>query len=362
MRKLFLAASFLLATLASAQELHTFSNGEVADAEKINQNFDLLRDMTGGAEASVIANCAEDPDAFSRLWTDKSSFKNITFNVSGDCEVSGEVRADLRALRGRFITIKGEYGPDYSCPSSLNWPSNQYHQINVSHGRFVLQCLTINGFSDFDEPEMYSQTAAERFGEINLSQVSGVNLGSLQARNSGIIEVAISVDQLGYVSANNNSRLKVFCQNDREIDWRSIQVFSGSNVDISGCRASGLDSIYSEERGRAKLLSTNLVVKYMGVSSSSSLVFANSNVSVLNQLAVRDNSFISLQSEVSISAPKTIVQRGGQMTLGARCILQSDELSVTNGSWVYYSAQYGASIEIENSYVDTTSYISSTYQ
>ena len=42
MKKLF--ASFLLisSTLASAQELHTFSNGEVADAEKINENLNLL--------------------------------------------------------------------------------------------------------------------------------------------------------------------------------------------------------------------------------------------------------------------------------------------------------------------------------
>jgi len=360
----------LLVAQSIAQELHTFSNGEVADAEKINENFGLLRDMTGGAEISVVANCTEDPYAFSRLWTDKSSYRNVTFHVSGDCEVSEEVLTQLGALQGRFISIKGESEyvmgevyPVRSCPSSLNWPlppPSRYHRINVSHGILVLQCLTITGFSDFDEEGMYSQTIAERFGEIRLADVSGGNLGSFQASNSGIIDASITVDKLGYVSANNNSRVSVYCKNDSEIDWRSIQVFSGSNVYINSCSASGLDSIYSEERAWAQLYNTTLIVSYMSASSSSSLKFTNSSVSVLNQLAVRDNSVMWL-GDTSISAPKTIVQRGGQMTLAARSILQSVELSVTKNSGVYYSAQYGASIETTNSSVDTTSYISSTY-
>ncbi|MDA7584156.1 hypothetical protein N8739_02805 [Luminiphilus sp.] len=355
-----LTALCLLPTLVLAQELHTFKNGEVADAEKINQNFDLLRDMNGGTEISVVANCTEDPDAFSRLWIDKSSFKNVTFIVSGDCNVSEEVRRHLRALQARFIKIKGEYSPDRTCPSSLSWPSNQYHQINVSHGMLVFGCLTIKGFSDFDEPDLYSQTVAERFGEIRLAQVGGRNLGSFQARRSGIIEANISAEKLGYVSADNNSRLFVRCENESEIDWRSIQVFSGSTLSVSSCSASGLDSIYSEEGGRASLQFSDLIVSYMGVQSSSQLVFTNSNLSVLNQLSVSDNSFMSLQSEASISAPKTIVQRGGQMTLGARSVLQSDELTVIMGSGVYWSAQYGASISAVNSSFDATSYIGST--
>ena len=51
----------------SAQELHTFSNGEVADAEKINENFEALKsEISGGggcsAEqdgSSVVITCAD---------------------------------------------------------------------------------------------------------------------------------------------------------------------------------------------------------------------------------------------------------------------------------------------------------------
>ena len=40
-----LTALLLLPVLVSAQELHTFRNGEVADADKVNQNFDALKDQ-----------------------------------------------------------------------------------------------------------------------------------------------------------------------------------------------------------------------------------------------------------------------------------------------------------------------------
>ena len=38
-----LLALALLPSLAFAQDLHTFSNGEVTDAEKINENFNALK-------------------------------------------------------------------------------------------------------------------------------------------------------------------------------------------------------------------------------------------------------------------------------------------------------------------------------
>ena len=55
--------SLLLAfpVLASAQDLHTFSNGEVADAEKINENFQYVLENATGSGCSVeqVDNTAE---------------------------------------------------------------------------------------------------------------------------------------------------------------------------------------------------------------------------------------------------------------------------------------------------------------
>ena len=67
MKKLFASLLMILSSLVSAQELHTFSNGEVADAEKINENFQyVLENATGsgGCSAeqdgsSVVITCAD---------------------------------------------------------------------------------------------------------------------------------------------------------------------------------------------------------------------------------------------------------------------------------------------------------------
>jgi hypothetical protein len=59
-----LTFSLLLVAQSIAQELHTFSNGEVADADKINENFQYLLNNNGGCSAaqdgsSVIITCAD---------------------------------------------------------------------------------------------------------------------------------------------------------------------------------------------------------------------------------------------------------------------------------------------------------------
>jgi len=52
-------------TISSAQELHTFSNGEVADADKINENFEyVLERASGGCSAkqegsNVVISCPD---------------------------------------------------------------------------------------------------------------------------------------------------------------------------------------------------------------------------------------------------------------------------------------------------------------
>ena len=67
MRHLILPLLLIFPVLASAQELHTFSNGEVADADKINQNFQyVLENATGSGGCSaeqdgstVVIACAD---------------------------------------------------------------------------------------------------------------------------------------------------------------------------------------------------------------------------------------------------------------------------------------------------------------
>lgn len=67
LKRLLVLLLLFFPSLASAQELHTFSNGEVADAKKINENFEALKSEisgSGGCSAeqdgsSVVITCAD---------------------------------------------------------------------------------------------------------------------------------------------------------------------------------------------------------------------------------------------------------------------------------------------------------------
>jgi len=83
-----LTALCLLPSLVLAQELHTFKNGEVADADKINKNFDLLMEqISAGAHPdgalafrdtdSVVTSRSGVPE-FQSNW-----FTTVDFQVDG---------------------------------------------------------------------------------------------------------------------------------------------------------------------------------------------------------------------------------------------------------------------------------------
>lgn len=55
-----LIALYLLPTLALAQQLHTFRNGEVADADKLNESLQyVLSNASGGCSVEQVDNTAE---------------------------------------------------------------------------------------------------------------------------------------------------------------------------------------------------------------------------------------------------------------------------------------------------------------
>ena len=86
---LLLSLLLIFPSLASAQELHTFSNGEVADAEKINDNFQyVIENATGSAGcsaeqdgSSVVITCA---DGTSGVLASEGTVVALSGGVFGD--------------------------------------------------------------------------------------------------------------------------------------------------------------------------------------------------------------------------------------------------------------------------------------
>ena len=149
MKKLF--ASFLLisSTLASAQELHTFSNGEVADAEKINENFRILEEEFGllssaipsgiGAVfdeegyAVVSVDCTSNTDAFADAAEENRRVSKVHFKVSGSC-------AGYINLTNQVIIISGT-DTDGACstPAELSG-------LRVRQGVALINCADVDFF------------------------------------------------------------------------------------------------------------------------------------------------------------------------------------------------------------------------
>ena len=101
--------------LSLAQELHTFENGEVADAQKINENFDSLQSRLDALEDRLLpgfegstqtfdADCAQNPNALEEILT--ASLANdarVRIIIDGNCLTSG-----IYAFQGQSITIIGD--------------------------------------------------------------------------------------------------------------------------------------------------------------------------------------------------------------------------------------------------------------
>lgn len=101
-----LLALALLPSLAFAQDLHTFSNGEVTDAEKINENFNALK----SAINTGVNSAQEDGAVYgSPVWIDSNGTlisgrdeNFILWRINGRIEVVGRIRPDSSAYNDSF--------------------------------------------------------------------------------------------------------------------------------------------------------------------------------------------------------------------------------------------------------------------
>ena len=141
MRYLLLSLFFLFPSFASAQELHTFSNGELADAEKINENFEALKsEISGGggcsAEqdgSSVVITCADGTSAVVQNTTTIVEL-NLTGSATSDYgrvytdgQLLGQLMPQLSAWHKNTYVVKTPQGflmaleIDYDAADPYDW-------------------------------------------------------------------------------------------------------------------------------------------------------------------------------------------------------------------------------------------------
>ena len=100
-------------TISSAQELHTFSNGEVADADKINENFNyVLERASGGCSAkqegsNVVITC---PDGTSGVLAGTGSVYALPSSTEGSIPTIELPSGDVVVQDNDGVVLAKYYG------------------------------------------------------------------------------------------------------------------------------------------------------------------------------------------------------------------------------------------------------------
>ena len=106
-----LTALFLLPAIAKAQQLHTFKNGEVADAEKVNENFQSLSNSVRTVvhpEGNLVLTGSDDSSGISFDFNERWTSKNLEVNGE-DYAVKEQNTDKLYTQQGIVFRIRGYY-------------------------------------------------------------------------------------------------------------------------------------------------------------------------------------------------------------------------------------------------------------
>jgi len=143
-----LTALCLLPTLVLAQELHTFKNGEVADAEKINENFQSLSNSVKTVvhpEGDLVLTADDDSSIISFSFNER--WIPATLDVNGSSYQVRDSNVDkIYTQQGIVFRIKG-YGREHPpvevsndiCPEpQLAWPYESVWTFYNEHGTITM--------------------------------------------------------------------------------------------------------------------------------------------------------------------------------------------------------------------------------
>jgi len=149
MKKLIAILLLVSSPFVVTQELHTFSNGEVADAEKINQNFQyVLENATGsgGCSAeqdgsSVVITCA---DGTSGVLAGEGTVVVYDGGEVGEPDIIEYPTGAVVIVDDNDIVL-GEAWVDYIISFDTPWPrvelANNDESLTVQYGPYLNQKL-----------------------------------------------------------------------------------------------------------------------------------------------------------------------------------------------------------------------------
>ena len=184
----------------TAQQLHTFSNGEVADADKINENFNTAIEPQLGYSGAdnpyknVKVDCAVNPSALAEQWDSLAIYDRLEVEIYGECVT------ESLSVSNRSVRFTGPFEPDgYAQCTSNNSSAIRFSSggLSVNNGSLLLQCLELRTNSGTAGMSLYSFANGYVRLDNGFAMADGLSLRLVIRSNSTLrVFEQINVDKL----------------------------------------------------------------------------------------------------------------------------------------------------------------------
>ena len=271
MKKLIVLFTVCFSGLAVAQQLQTFNNGELADADDINENFEYidrhLSDLESPAEFqdnaltswggavgfdTITVDCNTNPSALSDSWElIGKSRSRVAVNISGTCLIDDPY---LYIFSQHVILDGGSNGP-YQCTSraTLKLPETAGSGLFLdasNNASLFLLCL------DF---EALDRVSIQGYGNAYIRSFVGVD-----ATNNNLdIFLRSSIFRTDTSTAIDLTRLQMVAGSTGDLRNATIddlQLFDGSNIRFSGGNTVVIENLVAHHRSTVTITTSEEAV------------------------------------------------------------------------------------------------------
>lgn len=287
MKRLIALSLLVVSNLAPAQEMHVFSNGGVADADEINENFEVLKGQLDSlfsplegrqtdfwSRTRVDVDCTNDSFAFQKAFNDTLNKDRLEFVLTGTCLFNGGLN-----LAARFISIRGNFDAVDSglCASPRPQLVTRYESDSTSDvvvnnmGALLLSCLQLG--SEEYEGSGYGSIWAYANSLIRMDRV-------VDSGNAGLAVYLRSGSLFRYLGYRPGQGFSGWLFSDMGRvdlfgDSHNIESLSLKNGSIFNCRSCGGNIVGGEVTGgssvHASAAQGNINIAGLGLEHGSNL-------------------------------------------------------------------------------------------